>query len=118
MECEVCGRKILGKPQKALIDGAVLTVCTECISLGRPVIAPREQILEEKLPWEEERELLENYPAIIRQAREKLGLTHEELSRRIAERESVLKKIESGKLRPDDKLVEKLQRALKVRLVK
>jgi putative transcription factor len=117
MDCEVCGRKILGKTQKALIDGAILTVCAECMSLGRRVPTLERQTREEKLPWEEGRELLENYPVIIRNAREKLGLTHEELARRIAERESVLKKLEAGKLRPDDKLINKLQRALKVRLV-
>ncbi len=45
-----------------------------------------------------------------------MNLSQEELSRKIAERVSVLQKIETGKLVPSDSLVGKLEHTLKIRL--
>jgi putative transcription factor len=138
LRCEVCGRKIHGKPVKALIEGAKLTVCSECSKHGTII-------------WEEETkqtatlkpkpkmtqaptlkvqtagkaqtvlggtlELVDDYDVRVRQAREKLGLTHEELGKRINEKVSVLKKIETRKIKPDDKLAAKLEHALRIKLL-
>lgn len=61
--------------------------------------------------------LVENYGAVIRQAREKLGLTQAELAMKIAEKLSVIKKVEAERLKPDERLAQKLERALKIRLI-
>ncbi len=61
-------------------------------------------------------EMVENYPEKIRQAREKLGLSHEDLGKKISEKESVLRKIETGKISPNDLLVSKLEHTLKIKL--
>ena len=53
----------------------------------------------------------------VRRAREKLGLTHEELGKRIKEKVSVLKKIETRKIRPDNRLAAKLEHALRIKLL-
>ncbi|MCS7096490.1 MAG: multiprotein bridging factor aMBF1 [Candidatus Bathyarchaeota archaeon] len=138
MRCEVCGRNIRGKPFHVLIEGAKLLVCSECSKHGTLVstatsnfpedakikmspdkamlakakVSPRKS---EKL--EVSMELVDDFTYKIRQAREKLGLTHEELGKRINEKASVLKKIESGKMVPDDRLVAKLEHALRIRLM-
>lgn len=44
-------------------------------------------------------------------------MSHEKLGRKIGEKISVLRKLEGGRMKPDDKLAEKLQYALKVKLL-
>ena len=136
MQCEVCGRHISGKPYKAIIERARLVVCSDCAKLGSiswelkpPEVAgqrvrtprraaPRAKAaIQPKLPLESTLELTEDFGTRIRQAREAQGLTHEDLGRRLNEKVSVLKKLENQKMTPDNKLVEKLQHALKIRLL-
>lgn len=136
MRCEVCGRKICGKPITALIEGAKLTVCNECSKHGIIIVEKPKQtppLLKTKTATttplkapstakllknvENTLELVEGYDAKIRQAREKIGLTHEELGKRINEKVSVLKKIETGKMTPDNKLAAKLEHTLKIKLL-
>jgi len=62
-------------------------------------------------------ELPDNFGSLIRQAREKMGLTHEDLGRKISEKVSVLKKIESGKMTPTHQLAERLEHTLKIKLL-
>jgi len=134
MRCEVCGRRIIGPPFKAMIEGAKMLVCAECSKLGsvyweakteprmkkvskrlpQPVIAPRKQ---PSIIVEESVELIDDFGAKVRRAREKLGLSHEDLGKKISEKVSVLRKIESRKMTPNNLLIEKLQHALKVKLM-
>jgi len=65
----------------------------------------------------EELELKEDYYKVIKQAREKLGLSQEALGRKINEKPSVIKLLESGKLKPDNMLARKLEHFLKVQLL-
>ena len=134
MRCEVCGRRIMGKPFKAVIEGAKMLVCNECVKLGsiywEEKTEPRLKKIAKRLPTpviptrkqptikvEESIDLVENCGSKIRQAREKLGLSHEDLGRKISEKVSVLRKVESGKMTPDQKLAEKLQHALRIKLL-
>ncbi len=88
MRCEVCGRKIIGSPNRAIIEGAKMLVCSECAKLGsvyweakteprlkkvakrlpKPVLAPRKQ---PPLSQAENIELIDDFGAKVRQAREK-----------------------------------------------
>ncbi|MBX5320860.1 MAG: multiprotein bridging factor aMBF1 [Candidatus Bathyarchaeota archaeon] len=138
MRCEVCGRKIHGKPIRAMIEGAKLTVCSECSKHGtiiweepktalqqqKPKTAmtmkttpPKGQIGKPQKTVESPLELVVDFDVRIRRAREKLGLSHEDLGRKINEKVSVLKKIEARKIRPDDRLAAKLEHALKIKLL-
>lgn len=65
----------------------------------------------------EETELTENFGSLVREARENLGLTHEDLGRKIGEKVSVLKKVEGEKMFPDERLATKLEYALKVKIL-
>lgn len=134
MRCEVCGRRIVGKPFKVMIEGAKMLACNSCVKLGsiyweekteprlrkvakrlpRPILPTRKQ---PTIKVEESIDLVEDFSSKIRRAREKIGLSHEDLGRKISEKVSVLRKIESGKMTPDQKLVEKLQHTLRIKLL-
>jgi putative transcription factor len=138
LRCEVCGRKIYGKPVKAIIEGAKLTVCSECSKHGTiiweeetkqpPTLKPKPKTTlsptlkaqttgKTQTVFEGALELVDDYDVRVKQAREKMGLTHEELGKRINEKVSVLKKIETKKIKPDDKLAAKLEHALRIKLL-
>ena len=65
----------------------------------------------------EEVELVKDFSSRVRQGREKMELSHEDLGKKIGEKVSVLRKIESGKMAPDHKLAAKLEHTLKVKLL-
>ena len=137
MQCEVCGKGIIGKPYKTIIEGARLVVCQDCSVLGSiswelkipKLKLPRRNVQKQqrrrlqkstkgqKSPLDSSMELAQDYGIRIKKAREKSASTHEDLGRRINEKISVLKKLENQKMKPDDRLVEKLQRALKIQLL-
>jgi putative transcription factor len=62
-------------------------------------------------------EMVEGYNLKIRQARENLGMSHEDLGKKINEKASVLRKIETGKMTPNNQLVTKLEHTLKIKLL-
>lgn len=65
----------------------------------------------------EELELVNDLGSCVRQGREKMGLSHKYLGKKIGEKVSVLRKIESGKMTPDHKLAAKLEHTLRVKLL-
>jgi putative transcription factor len=115
MECEVCGCPIVGKPRLALIEGVAMNVCSGCATLGKIIEPARHEppSLDEETA---KLEIVEDYPVLIRRARERMGLKQEELAKRLAERASVVQRLESGRLRPDERLLDKLERALGIKL--
>ncbi len=62
-------------------------------------------------------ELIEGYANKIRVAREKLVLSHEDLGKKINEKASLLKHIETGKVAPNNQLATKLEHALRITLM-
>ncbi len=139
MRCEVCGRIIRGKPHKVKIEGAELKVCSNCAKFGVEMQAyskfPKrsnkksvpqiqaqttrtfKKAKSKKMYMDENLEVVEDYNIIIKNARESLGLTREELGKKINEKESVIARIESGKMIPDIKLAKKLEKALNIKIL-
>jgi putative transcription factor len=135
VRCEVCGRKIHTEPITAVIEGARLTVCLECSKHGKIVTqdeyTPKAKLAgkttahiplmtQKKKPEvkvEITQEIVQDYSIKVRQAREKLGLTHEALGKKINEKSSVIGKIETGKMTPNNILATKLEHALKIKLL-
>ncbi len=60
---------------------------------------------------------VEGYGDLIRRARERLGLTQEELGMRLGEKASVIRKLEREELIPDRRLAEKLRRVLRIEVL-
>jgi len=142
MECEVCGRQIFGRANKVIIDGAKLLVCFDCSQLkpiqptfekpfikttkptlsvstrrprsgisSRAGASPQSLISEDSI-------LVEGYGKRIRWGRERLNLNHEELSRKIGVRISLLQKLETEKMVPDLNLTKKLENTLRIKLLR
>ena len=135
MRCEVCGRRIHGEPIRSLIEGAKLTVCHECSKHGtiiyeepKPKAAvPTQKGTRGPISFQIKKappttvdtsiELVESFGEKIRQAREKTGLSHEDLGKKLNEKVSLLRKIETGKMKPDNRLATKLEHILKIKLI-
>ncbi|UCH01866.1 MAG: TIGR00270 family protein [Candidatus Bathyarchaeota archaeon] len=134
MECEICGKKIFGKAHRSIVDSAKLFLCSECSLFASSSWKPqspkyanpqvktydktthfsntrRQRIMKEDL------ELVKNYSQRIRKGREQYNFSHEEFSRKIGEKISVLQKLETGKMIPDHKLAKKLENFLKIKLL-
>lgn len=132
MICELCGRDVAHLRQ-VRIEGSVLSVCTGCVRFGEGVkseerkdAAPstvierlemRERRMKERDIYDlEEYDLVPDFPARIRRRREGIGLSQEDLGMKLNERRSVIQKLETGQMRPDDKLVAKLENVLGISL--
>ena len=130
MLCEMCGAEsALLNTRK--ISGSVLQVCSTCSDSGsktaqiesigrRAHIAQTLQKRNQKMRYSEtdpdENVLVSDYGVVVRQAREKLGLDHATLARKISEKKSIITSVESGNMHPNEKLTKKLERFLKIRL--
>jgi putative transcription factor len=118
--CEMCGRE-RDKLVEALVEGSMLNVCSDCgkhgnvVTIYRPEAAPK---VENSSTQEEPIDIVvDNYPEIVKSAREKKKLTQEELAKDIGERESVVHQVESGKMKPTFKLAKKLNVYLGIQLI-
>ena len=134
MECEICGKTVPeNNPIKAKIEGSVMVVCKECSKLGKIQKEPPKpkyikQTKKTKRPKttrtkrysrndEPQEELIEDYATEIRNAREAKKWSREELGKKINERVSVITRIETGKMTPDNKLTKKLENALNIQIL-
>jgi putative transcription factor len=137
MECEVCGKEIYGKAYRAVIDGAKLFVCPACAQFATTVWkgSPKESAVIKKIqrspvsrasPFKrnttsrlpEGLDLVEDFGQRIRVGRVKLKLGHEDLSRKIGAKVSVLQKLETGKMVPDIALAKRLERFLRIKILR
>lgn len=134
MNCEICGRPIRGPPIRIVVEGAKMLVCQDCSGLGeagweveqplkqRRPVAPKPIVRPSRRPrasgrLSEDLDIVEDYPQIVRKARENLGLSQEDLAKTIGEKLSLVKKIETGRAQPDHGVARKLEHALKVGLI-
>ena len=129
--CEVCGSPLRASPNRVEIDGATMVVCNNCAKLGRPLgpAAPslhRASPVQNTLrtmsqrpiqPIEVEFDVDPEYNLKIRQAREKLGLSQEQLGQLLNEKPSVIRMVESKKIKPDLTLTRKFMHQLKINLL-
>lgn len=133
LNCDICGRDISGEAFKVRVEGAKLLVCSRCQRLGkpyeeepvakrpiaRPNISPR--IVQRRAPelprGMEEFDIAEDYAEQVRHQRMKLGLSQEELAKRVKEKLSFIQKVETGKMTPDTKLCRQLEHELKIKLL-
>ena len=56
------------------------------------------------------------FPSLIRHARTQKGLTHDQLGQKINEKVTLIRKVETGSIRPDEILAKKLERFLGIKL--
>jgi putative transcription factor len=136
--CELCGRKIIDEKKTVLIDGIALNVCSGCSKRGKPYTAPMSISKDKpsaspnpaakttastkstgttrKIEMMDNTILNPEFAKLIREARMKKGLTHEQLGAQMNEKANLLKKFETGALKPDELFAKKLQRFLGIHL--
>jgi len=127
MQCELCGKTCDCKA--ASIDGVIMMLCPSCIKHGeivqitKPSTPTQKPLLDriKKPPVKDiykdmTKELVSNWNELIKKAREKKGLKREELGFKIGERTVTISKIENGDLRPSDKVIEKIEKELGIKL--
>ncbi len=121
MGCDICGRN--ADLFRAIIEGSKLNVCEGCGKFGKILGRAGSNLrpVEKKKTVEKREETVESivpdYNIKIKNAREKRKMTQEELAKAIAEKESVIHKIESKAIEPDLSIARKLERFFKVNLV-
>lgn len=137
-ECEMCGKKITGKPIVVFIEGAEMRVCPNCSkygteikrpqsspppksSAGRGTARPGASTRPKRAPRDVfdlmEGEIVEDYADRIRDARGAKGWSQKELAEVMKEKELLVKKIEKSDLIPEDTVRKKLEKVLEISLL-
>lgn len=141
--CEMCGKEV-GRGVRIRVDKAILVVGPECTRFGSPVESapprapgrlspttrssasfrrveraqPARQTGRGTDPLEGRgEELVPDYSRRIMKARNELGFKQEELAAKLNEKRSVIRELEAGTLIPNDALIRKLERQLKIKLM-
>jgi putative transcription factor len=128
--CELCGRQAAEK-KKVIVDGTVFNVCIACSKHGKPYVpaqVPSSSSAKKKKPVakiQQQKKIITmvdetmidpDFARLIREARMKMGLTHEQLGMKMSEKAQILKKFETGALKPDELFAKKLERYLGIKL--
>lgn len=117
-QCELCGSN--SELSKAVIEGALLSVCRRCMSFGNGVPVGSKPVYKRKVNLaipDVEETIVQDYAQIIKFAREKDNLTQEFLAKAIGEKETVLQKIEAGHNEPSLSVAKKLENFFKITLI-
>jgi len=132
MLCEMCGAET-GRPRTIKVDKSTLRVCDSCARFGTEVApqasgpsSPVDRAIQRRSRRQQTRdiydqqsgplELAEDYHKLIAKARNSLGWSQQELGQKINEKKSVISQLETKQIRPDDKLIRKLEKALGIKL--
>lgn len=124
MYCELCGRQNEEK-LKVIVDGTVFNVCVACSKHGKPYNAPQIAAKRKKalparqaprISMSDQTMLAPDFARLIRDARMKMGLSHEQLAMKMNEKVQLLRKFETGAFKPDELLAKKLERYLGIKL--
>ncbi|EQB74499.1 MAG: multiprotein bridging factor aMBF1 [Candidatus Thermoplasmatota archaeon] len=146
MNCEMCG-DFSDKLIKIRVSGAILNVCPKCAKFGDPVEEKKLNKISEnitikfpekkinvvtyKKPFKksvtsrkpvrkenvEELDVVEDYANLIKNKREEMQMTQDDLAKKIFERKNVLSNIERGELLPDIITARKLEKVLNIKLL-
>ncbi|MFZ0513029.1 MAG: multiprotein bridging factor aMBF1 [Candidatus Nitrosopolaris sp.] len=133
--CELCGHEVIDEKKTVLIDGIVFNVCKGCSKRGKPYTTPisiskskptssmtgprtpnKNTKTIRKIEMTDNTILNPEFAKLIREARMKKGLTHEQLGAQMNEKANLLRKLETGALKPDELFAKKLQRFLGIHL--
>ena len=132
-ECPICGSIIWGKGQRVLIEGAKITVCYNCAQHGTKMPEPSTGKISRKIhpPYKSNSpqrrtytknvidniEIVPDFAKKIRTARDSLGINQEQFAQKLNEKPSLLRRIESGKVKPSLKLAKKIEKVYNIKLL-
>ncbi len=127
--CELCGH--VGSTVEAIVEGTILSVCRNCLAYGdaveikKPDQSRVDKALKMHGSWKkevkqqniEDEVIHRDYARIVKRARMGMRMKQEDAARAIAEKVSVLQKIETGALEPSVKLAKKLEQFFSIKLI-
>jgi putative transcription factor len=112
-ECELCGAKA---SRKTKIDKAILNVCNDCVKFGMEVNPPRIVDVKKALAViDTGNPIKSDFNVIIRNSRDKMRLTQDELAVKLSEKLSIIKRVEDG-WEPSPALISKLEKFFNIKL--
>ena len=125
--CELCGAQIGDKGITVSYEGSIITVCNSCYNkikkhaaiinnIPKKIKDKNIQKKQQKLD-NVELEIVDDYYKIIKNAREMLGMNQQELAQKLKVSENIIKRFESGKLKPTISKARQLEKILNVKLV-
>ncbi len=133
-ECPICGGIIWGKGHRVLLEGAKITVCHNCAQHGTKVHKTPTPIKTKSLYHQkatrtprkknykndivENLEIVQEYAKKIRDIRSKLKLNQDQFAQKMNEKPSLIRRIESGKVKPTIKLAKKIEKIYDIKLLK
>ncbi len=134
----MCGHEIHTRPITIKIEGAELAVCPSCAKHGKPVVkdkpkrtptsprtsSPRQPYTPRTSSSQPRRsgrfggskELVIDYSEKLRLARQKMKLTQKDVSIQTKISVSELQSIETGKMRPSDDLIGRLEKFFNIKI--
>ena len=130
-KCDLCRTLINDNMTSIEIDGAFFNACHKCVKLGNPINSQnptpnniqksnKTKIINKNSNFdlnESDFEIAEDFFTLMRKAREQRNLSQEELGLKINEKSSVIRTLESGKLKPTVTLAKKIERFLKIKIL-
>ena len=119
--CEMCGKD--GKVLEVDVEGVEMKVCPGCTKYG--VVKKRYDRPYQNKSFQrsnsykkpQEFRIVPNYAVLIRSEREKRGMSHEDFSKFLNEKESILAKWEQGVLKPRIDIARAIERKLGITLI-
>jgi len=128
MMCDMCGKE--AELYKTIIEGTEMDVCESCSKFGKVLhkiktdedykAENKKKKPEQKFP-EPKKEIVEtiveDYASIIKRKREELGMSQRDFAKKVAEKESIIHKIETGRMEPNIDMARKFERMLHIKLV-
>ncbi|BCU70598.1 multiprotein bridging factor aMBF1 [Stygiolobus caldivivus] len=126
--CELCGSPIRGNGITVLFEGSIITVCPACYARIKksakitdlPKKPQSKKSIKPSMPKvnnEVELEVVDDYYKLIKEARERLKLTQQQLALQLKVSENIIKRFESGKLKPTIQQAKQLEKLLGVKLL-
>ncbi len=133
MICELCGSDV-PRTKLVMVESAAMNACPKCEKFASsgavktkegkvmlPSVADRLGSRERRMRQRDvlthgEKELVFDYHHRVRKGRQKMSMSQDELAKSLNEKKSIIVKIENGDIRPTDKLIAKLERALDITL--
>ena len=116
--CELCGKS--NATLRTEIEGTMMVVCADCSRFGSvksktnvKIVIKDTKRTEEELP---EYVFVSGYGRLVKDAREKLGLSQEDFAKKISEHKSLIHQVESEHLKPNLDFARKLERVLKIKI--
>ncbi len=118
--CEICGRET-DKTYQTYLEGSKIEVCYDCLLRHnlKPIESYNVVLRRNKFNRESKEEsfdIIDNYGEIIRQARDKAGLTQEEMAKRLGISLIKYRQIEHETIIPEKELLEKIEKILNIKL--